>query len=129
MECIEPMIETLIMLAALATGREPPEPVEHLVDIVDDNRVYDAMDGKEVLRQLVYLDLVDGSVRIHDWRPWKAPSMVPTGRGEFKSAVWIDGETLRRVRCRSVIRSWHTRDYELDSREQFPVENRIGIGK
>ena len=120
---------TFVLLAAIGTGREAPEPVDHLVEIVDDNRVYDAADGKEVLRQLVYLDLADGHVRIRDWRLWKVPSMVPTGRGEFKSAVWIDGDVMRRVRCRSVIRSWSTRDYELDSREQFPVENRIGIGK
>lgn len=115
----------LILLAALLDSSAAMRLETETVQIVDVNHVHDGDTGRETMTQLVYLDDDwTGKARIIAWRLNKSPGMIPTGRGPYRHAIWFDGERLMRVRCRTVTRSWATHDYELLSREAWPVERR-----
>lgn len=105
---------TTLLLAALAILQRAPV-VETTVEFVDCNAVYDSDTGRIHLRQLVY-HVESGDVyAISAWRIWQ-PGMVPVRRGEYYHAVWLDGDLLRRVRCRRVVESWLDHDYEVRMR-------------
>lgn len=117
---------TLLLLAALAVIPRLPV-VEDRCEIIDANNVYSPEDGTITLRQCIYLDDHHGIIA---WRTTR-PGMVPTwdrSRGCY-TAVWFDGNVLRRVRCRTVVESFWQSDYELASRAEWPEECRKNLGQ
>ena len=100
--------------------------VEDRCELIDCNQVYSPEDGTITLRQCIFLDDHHGIIA---WRTTR-PGMVPTwdrSRGCY-TAVWLYGNVLRRVRCRTVVESWYQHDYELSARAEWPEDQRKNLG-
>lgn len=119
------MLNILVLLAALSILPHSVV-VEDRCELVDSNAVYSPEDGTITLRQCIYLDSQHGIIA---WRTTR-PGMVPTWDRSRKCyvAVWVDSGVLRRVRCRTVVESWKTWDYEVGARSEWPEECRKNLG-
>lgn len=102
------------------------------VDVIEINHFYDEQ-GRLVFDQVIFYDWSPMQSRYHvrAWRLLKNKTQLPHRNrlaGGF-TAVWHDGEVLRKV-CASALReSWTQYDPELIEREFLPKEKRKELRK
>ena len=117
-------MKAILLLAALSTIPQPCGVVEDTVDVCEWNSFFDE-NGRLVFDQQIGWDFTDEGYRVRFWRLIRNGEPIPH-RGKM---VWLDGERLRRVRCRSVRRSWTQVDPELEDRANLPQEERRELGR
>ena len=118
----------LILLASLCDVRQLPV-VETRTDVIELNHFFDE-NGKLVFDQVIAWDWCNCAERfqVRAWRLWR-PSK-PVAASERKGVIiFVDGETLRRVRYGSRRESWTQYDPELFDRQILPSEERRDFGK
>lgn len=116
----------LILLAALTCESSAALRLdETTVDVQETNHFYDE-NGRHVFDQIIYYDWHGDESRYHvrAWRLVKTRDQLPVrARGGY-TAVWMDGEALRKVRSMSRRESWTQFDREVSERQWLPRENR-----
>lgn len=120
---------TLILLLALASGREAPEPVDVRAEICEHNSLYDG-EGRLTFRQLIWWSHSECSERftVDDWRLDNDGRYVPCKTRHGWQSLFIDRDgVFRRVRTRSAFRSWTMHDPELENRIVLPTDERRGL--
>lgn len=106
------------------------EAVHDRVDLVEINHYHDCH-AKHVFTQIIFrsYDQRTNHFAIVDWRLSKQASQHPIGR----TAVWFDGNTLRKVTAKHVIETWTQDggdgDVELIERNERPTDQRRGLSK
>lgn len=101
--------------------------VRESVDLVETNHFYDEH-GRLVFDQVIFYDWSAGDSRynVRAWRLVKNPAQLP--QRDWKdggySAMWQDGEQIRRIHSKSIRETWTQYDPELVEREYLPKERR-----
>ena len=85
------------------------------VSTIEVNRFYDEQ-ARHVFTQTIFYD--DNAIIA--WRLVKSPHQLPVG----KTAIWFDGERLRKVTANHVVDSWTQYDPELCERSILPKDQR-----
>jgi hypothetical protein len=101
--------------------------IEDVIDVVEINHFY-SDNGDLIFDQLIYYRWSDPAERyqVVDWRLVKKSAQIPC----HGIAIWLDDETLRRVRVRHGVReTWTQHDPELLERSLLPVEERRKLGR
>lgn len=118
-------------LALLLLATVPVEDTtEDLVAIIDHNTILCPSTGNETLSQYVFLDWYYQCERSHvvAWRLVKPDMQVsrvwPSGDYEL---LFQDGDVIRRVRGRVLVRSYDTADYEVEERSVVSQDQRRGL--
>jgi hypothetical protein len=112
----------------VACGISPEEDIaRERVDLVEVNHFYDEQ-GRLVFDQTIFYDWSSnhGRYMVRAWRLVKNPAQLPQRdwqEGGY-SAMWHDGEVLRRVHADSMRETWTQYDPELVEREYLPKEQR-----
>jgi hypothetical protein len=112
----------------VAVGVAPREDVSReSVDLIELNHFYDEH-GRLVFDQVIFYDwsASDARYNVRAWRLVKNPSQLPQrdwSTGGY-SAMWQDGEQLRRLHSKSIRETWTQYDPELVEREYLPKERR-----
>lgn len=117
---------SILALALLAVV--PQDSVtRETVDLVELNHFYDE-NGRLVFDQVIFYDWSpkDARYNVRAWRLVKDTSQVPQRdwRDGCYSALWHDGEQLRKVQSQSIRETWTQYDPELMEREYLPKERR-----
>ena len=105
----------MMLLLLLAILPHTEVTTDH-IPCVEHNHYYD-FNGSHVFDQIIYRDS-DGSIIA--WRLVKSPHQLPVG----KTAIWFDGERLRKVTANHVVDSWTQYDPELCDRNERPTNQR-----
>lgn len=117
-----------IVLAVLVLAIIPHEGVtETRVDAIEVGAVY-CDQGRLVFTQFVFLDDWGAYPEVCDWRLAK-PGMIAERRAGYWELVWMDGQTLTKVRATSLFFSHHQYDDELLARSRLAIEKRRGVNK
>lgn len=118
----------LLLLAAPAWGHDaPPTKATETVDTVEVNSLYDEQ-GRKTFDQVIWWDwnAPTETYRVRAWRlvkdgkPWAERDWENGGW----VCTWMDGDKLRCVRARSLMRTFTQYDPELIDRDWHPKENR-----
>ena len=125
----------LLLLAALACGdlRAERRPVvEDRVDAIEENHLYDK-NGVFTLDQQICWRWCNETERhqVVAWRLLKQCNQR-VGRDYRKggyTAIYIDGERLRVIRCHSYRESWTQEDPELLERQVLPIDQRKDLSR
>lgn len=129
MGTVTAMLGVLVTVVAL----NPAENVvSDRVDLTEINHFYDEH-GRLVFDQIIFYDwsAADSHYHVRAWRLLKTPSQLPSrdwATGDF-SALWHDGDVLRKVRSEATRESWTQYDPELIEREFLPKEQRRELRK
>jgi hypothetical protein len=112
----------------LAWGISPQEDIAvETVDLIEVNHFYDDQ-GRLVFDQCIFYDWSspDGRYMVRAWRLVKNPSQLPQRDWMHggHTAIWQDGEVLRKVRAGSMRETFTQYDPELVEREYLPKELR-----
>jgi len=112
----------------IAWGISPREDIAvEKVDLIEVNHFYDDQ-GRLVFDQCIFYDWssADGRYMVRAWRLVKNPSQLPQRDWAHggHTAIWQDGEVLRKVRAGSMRESFTQYDPELVEREYLPKELR-----
>ena len=122
------------MMTAVALLLIASNPIEmtvtETVDVIEINHFYDEH-GRLVFDQALFYRWCRRQERhnILAWRLVKERPQIPAmnwSRGAY-SALWLDGEVLRRTDARTVRETWTQYDPELVEREWLSKERRIGL--
>lgn len=121
-------ITSAIGAVIVSLGISPAEDVaREKVDLMEVNHFYDEQ-GRLVFDQVIFYDwsAADSRYMVRAWRLVKSPNQLPMRdwrEGGF-TAIWQDGEVLRRVQAESMRETWTQFDPELVEREYLPKERR-----
>jgi len=124
---VNPLILTLsIALSSVAISPREDVATES-VDLVEVNHFYDDQ-GRLVFDQLLFYDWSNDDARyqLRAWRMVKNNSQLPQRNWQTGgySAVWQDGDILRKIVSPAARESWTQYDPELTEREFLPKERR-----
>lgn len=110
----------MVIAAITAQG-----PVVDDVDVIEANYYYDEC-GKLVFSQLVFWEWCepDSAYHVRAWRLLKTTEHEPYRCRDGWAVLWQDGDTLRKVRACSYVRTCTQYDPELRDREALPKERR-----
>lgn len=101
--------------------------VRESVDLMEVNHFYGA-DCQLVFTQIIFYDWDHklGRFSCRAWRLVKSPNQVPRRDWEWGgyTALWQDGEVLRKVHSPAIRETWLQFDPELVEREYMPKERR-----
>jgi hypothetical protein len=101
--------------------------VRESVDLIEVNHFYDEQ-ARLVFDQVIFMDWSHGDARymVRAWRLIKSPDQVPIRdwSGGGYTALWQDGEVLRKVHSPAIRETWLQHDPELVEREYLPKEAR-----
>jgi hypothetical protein len=99
--------------------------VRESVDLIEHNRFY-GEDCKLVFEQVIFYTWNRGRFDVVSWRLIKSPNQVPIRdwKGGGYTALWQDGEVLRKVHSPAIRETWTMHDPELIERECLPKEAR-----
>jgi len=117
-----------VMLLAPIFGAHIPQDVAvEEVDLIEVNHYYDEH-GRLVFDQLIFYDWCDrsGRFQVRAWRLLKKPEQMPrrNWRTGHYTAIWKDGDVLRKVRSKAISESWTQHDPELAERRHLAKEKR-----
>jgi hypothetical protein len=121
-------LTALVGSCLLTWGITPREDIAvETVDLIEVNHFYDDQ-GRLVFDQCIFYDWspADGRFMVRAWRLVKNPSQLPQrdwAAGGY-TAVWQDGDVLRKVVSEGMRESWTQHDPELVEREYLPKERR-----
>lgn len=116
------------MILLILLGILPVDAVtRESVDLIETNHFYDEH-GRLVFDQVIFYDWSHGDARyqVRAWRLVKNPNQLPVrdwSNGGY-TALWQDGEVLRKVHAPAVRESYLQYDPELIEREYLPKERR-----
>jgi hypothetical protein len=99
--------------------------VRESVDLIEVNHFYDEQ-ARLVFDQAVFYTWNRGRYDVVSWRLIKSPDQVPIRdwSGGGYTALWQDGEVLRKVYSPAIRETWLQHDPELVEREYLPKEAR-----
>lgn len=117
-----------VTLALSSFAISPREDVAtERVDLIEVNHFYDDQ-GRLVFDQLLFYDWShnDGRYQLRAWRMVKNQSQLPqrNWQSDSYSAIWQDGDVLRKITAPATRESWTQYDPELTEREFLPKERR-----
>ena len=114
---------SLVLLLLSILPRE--DVVRESVDLIEHNRFYDN-DCRLVFEQQIFYTWNRGRYDCVSWRLVKNPNQVPIRdwQGGGYTALWQDGEVLRKVHSPAIRETWTMHDPELAEREYLPKERR-----
>ena len=121
------------MILLILLGILPVDAVtRESVDLIETNHFYDEH-GRLVFDQVIFYDWSHGDARyqVRAWRLVKNPNQLPVrdwSNGGY-TALWQDGEVLRKVHAPAVRESYLQYDPELIEREYLPKERRRELRK
>ena len=123
------MIAMLLMLLGVLPSENAA--VEQ-VDRVEVNHFFDDA-GRDVFDQLIFYDWCPraGRYQVRAWRLVKSVTQLPRrdwDRPDSYTVRWLDGETFRDIRSRTIKESWTQYEPELDERDYLPKELRRDLG-
>ena len=115
-------------LALLLLSVVPVDSVaRESVDLIELNHLFDE-NARLVFDQVIFYDWSQSEARynVRAWRLVKQPSQLPQRdwNGGGYSALWQDGEVVRKVTAPSIRETWLQHDPELLEREYMPKELR-----
>lgn len=124
---MNPLILT-VTLALSSFAISPREDVAtERVDLIEVNHFYDDQ-GRLVFDQLLFYDWShdDGRYQLRAWRMVKNNAQLPQRNWQSGgySAIWQDGDVLRKISAPTTRESWTQYDPELTEREFLPKERR-----
>ena len=124
---MNPLILT-VTLALSSFAISPREDVAtERVDLIEVNHFYDDQ-GRLVFDQLLFYDWShdDGRYQLRAWRMVKNNAQLPQRNWQSGgySAIWQDGDVLRKISAPTTPESWTQYDPELTEREFLPKERR-----
>lgn len=102
--------------------------IRESVDLIEVSHVFDG-EGREHLTQIIFWGWRGSWYEVIAWRLVKSDNQLPIhdwSNGGY-TALWQDGEVLRKVHAPAVRESWLQYDPELADREFCPAECRPGL--
>jgi hypothetical protein len=114
------MFPAVLLVVTLAG---PIPTADDQCERIEINHVYN-LQGEHVLDQVIYWQYYGDSLHVKDWRWLKDKNQFPRKTGQYWQSLFLDQNTLRRIRAPTFLESYSLYDPELADRALLPCENR-----